>query len=94
MLKSLNDPDAGVRKLALKTTAMLKRGEFSRRVAEIEKSDPAEHSFGMMFTDLKENRGQPAGAISRARSRVFEFQAQSTAPPFRSIAQACDYSGA
>lgn len=43
VLKSLDDPDAGVRKLALKTTAMLKRSEFSRRVAEIEKSDPAEH---------------------------------------------------
>ena len=43
VMKSLNDPDAGVRKLALKTTAMLKRSEFSQRVAEIEKSDPAEH---------------------------------------------------
>ena len=43
VLKSLDDPDAGVRKLALKTTAMLKRSELSRRVAEIEKSDPAEH---------------------------------------------------
>ena len=43
VLKSLNDADAGVRKLALKTSAMLKRSEFSRRVAAIEKSNPAEH---------------------------------------------------
>lgn len=43
VLKSLNDGDAGVRKLALNTAGLLNRGEFSARVAEIAKSDPAEH---------------------------------------------------
>ena len=43
VLKSLNDVDAGVRKLALNTAGMLMRPEFSERVAEIVKSDPAEH---------------------------------------------------
>lgn len=43
VMQSLNDADAGVRKLALKTAGVLKRPEFSERVAQIEKSDPAEH---------------------------------------------------
>ena len=43
VVKALNDPDAGVRKLALGTAGVLNRAEFSQRVAEIAKSDPAEH---------------------------------------------------
>ena len=66
VLKSLNDPDAGVRKLALKTTAMLKRGEFSRRVAEIEKSDPAEHLRSAATVTAKQLApGTPAKKAAR-----------------------------
>ncbi|MEO7338444.1 MAG: HEAT repeat domain-containing protein [Caldimonas sp.] len=43
VMKSLNDDDAGVRKLAVRTAETLNRVEFAPRVAEIAKSDPAEH---------------------------------------------------
>lgn len=43
VLKSLNDTDAGVRKLAMSTASVLKRPEFSQRIAAIAKSDPEDH---------------------------------------------------
>ncbi len=43
VMNALNDPDAGVRKLALSTAGRLKRADFAQRVAEIAKADPAEH---------------------------------------------------
>ena len=43
VLKTLNDSDPGVRKLALGTAGALNRAEFSQRVAEIAKADPALH---------------------------------------------------
>ena len=43
VMKSLNDDDSGVRKLALATAGHLKRADFTERVAAIAQSDPAEH---------------------------------------------------
>lgn len=43
VMKSLNDNDSGVRKLALGTAGLLKRAEFSQRISAIAQSDPEEH---------------------------------------------------
>jgi HEAT repeat protein len=43
VIKSLDDADPGVRKLALRTAGLLRRPDFAARVAEIAKDDPAEH---------------------------------------------------
>ncbi len=43
VMKSLDDPDSGVRKLALGTAGFLKRADFSQKLSAIAKSDPEEH---------------------------------------------------
>ena len=43
VMKSLNDSDSGVRKLALSTAGLLKRGDFTQKVSDIAQSDPEEH---------------------------------------------------
>jgi HEAT repeats len=43
VLKSLNDSDSGVRKLAIDTAEVLNRADFGQRVAAMAKDDPADH---------------------------------------------------
>jgi HEAT repeat protein len=43
VLKALGDADAGVRKRALGTAGMLRRADFSQRIADMVQHDPAEH---------------------------------------------------
>ncbi len=43
VMKSLNDPDAGVRKLALITAGKLNRTDLKERVKAIAQGDPEEH---------------------------------------------------
>ena len=54
VMKVLQDPDAGVRKLAIRTAGALNRTEFTQRLTEISRTDPAEHL-----------RGPATGAIGR-----------------------------
>ena len=54
VMKSLDDPDPGVRKLGLRTAGQLKRPEFAARVAEIQKDDPAEHLRSEAGTTAKQ----------------------------------------
>ena len=53
VMKSLNDADSGVRKLALATAGQLNRPDFAPRVAEIAKDDPAEHLRAAAATTAK-----------------------------------------
>lgn len=43
VIKSLNDADAGVRKLALSTAGLLKRADFKERITTMSLSDPADN---------------------------------------------------
>ena len=43
VMKSLNDGDSGVRKLALGTAGLLKRADLSQKVEAMAQSDPDEH---------------------------------------------------
>lgn len=43
VVKSLGDEDAGVRKRALGTAGLLRRADFSQRIADMAQHDPAEH---------------------------------------------------
>jgi HEAT repeat protein len=43
VMKSLDDHDPGVRKLALRTAGFLKRTDFDQKLSAIEKSDPEQH---------------------------------------------------
>lgn len=43
VMKSLNDHDSGVRKLALLTAGKLNRTEFKQRITAIAQGDPEEH---------------------------------------------------
>jgi HEAT repeat protein len=53
VMKSLNDPDSGVRKLALSTVELLKRADFSQKVSTIAQSDPEEYLRTAASTAVK-----------------------------------------
>jgi HEAT repeat protein len=72
VMKSLNDADEGVRKLALSTARALKRADFAPRVAEIEASDPALH--------LRSAGARPPAAKPPAAKTAAKTAARKKAP--------------
>lgn len=67
VMKALDDNDAGVRKLALRTAGALRRDALRARVAEIARSDPAEHLRSV--ADVTARQLAPAAAPAPAPAK-------------------------